>query len=185
MGNMENNVDLIACLPPFLADYKEIGEILRAEEPELSLFWDKAGKVLYNQFITTADEKGIGDYERLLSLMPESSDSLERRRARVMSKWLAKLPYTYKALIERLAALCGNDFSLNCDFERYSMTALVHFRKYSDFLQVKGLFGEMLPANIRWVITNSVSVPTESGAMAYCGAAVWRKRRRISVNVQR
>lgn len=182
---MENNVDLIAYLPPFLAEYEELREILKAEEPELSLLWDNARSVIYNQFITTADENGIAAYERLLSLLPESSDSLEQRRARVMSKWLAKLPYTYKALIERLGALCGNDFSLKCNFEKYSVSAVVHFRKYSDFLQVKRLFKEMMPANIYWAVINSVGVPMEGGAEVYAALALWGKHRRISVNVQR
>lgn len=182
---MKSNVDLIVYLPPFLAEYEELREILKAEEPELSLLWDNTEKTLYNQFITTADENGIAAYERLLNLLPESSDSPEQRRARVMSKWLAKLPYTYKALIERLGALCGNDFSLKCNFEKYSVTAMVHFRKYSDFLQVRKLFMEMLPANIYWTVTNSVSVPMEGEAAAYSAAALWRKYRRISVNVQR
>lgn len=182
---MKNNVDLIVYLPPFLAEYEELREILKAEEPELSLLWDNTEKALFNQFITTADKNGIAAYERLLNLLPESSDSLEQRRARVMSKWIAKLPYTYKALIERLGALCGNDFSLNCNFENYSLTAMVHFRKYSDFLQVKRLFKEMLPANIYWTIINSVGVPMEGGAGVYSTLALWGKHRRISVNVQR
>ncbi len=182
---MENNVDLIACLPSFLAGYGEIKEILKAEEPEFSLLWDNTKRALYNQFITTADEKGIAGYERLLGLLPESSDSLEQRRARVMSKWLAKLPYTYKALIERLKALCGDDFSLYCDFEKYILRLLVHFREYSSFLEVKKLFREMLPANIFYVAVNSVSASMDGRARLYSSVALSRKHKRILVNVKR
>lgn len=182
---MKNNVDLIACLPPFLTKYGEMKEILMAEEPEFSLLWDNTKKALYNQFITTADEKGVAGYERLLGLLPESSDSLEQRRSRIMNKWLAKLPYTYKALIERLKTFCGDDFSLSCDFENYSLRLLVHFREYSSFLEVKKFLREMLPANIYYVAVNSVSADMDGRARLYSSVALSRKYKRISVNVKR
>lgn len=178
-------MDLIARLPPFLTKYGEMKEILKAEEPEFSLLWDNTKRAICNQFITTADEKGIAGYERLLSILPESTDSLEQRRARVMSKWLARLPYTYKALIERLKALCGDDFSLYCDFENYTLRLLVHFRAYSSFLEVKKLLREMLPANIFYVAVNSVSADMDGRARLYSSVALSRKYKRISVNVKR
>lgn len=182
---MENNVNLVAFLPPFLAEYGEIKEILKAEKPEFSLLWDNTKRALYNQFITTADEKGIAGYERLLGLLHESSDSLEQRRARIMNKWLAKLPYTYKALIERLKTFCGDDFSLFCDFENYTLSLLVHFREYGSFLEVKKLLREMLPANIFYVAVNSVIANMDGRAGLYSSVALGGKHKRISVNVKR
>ena len=182
---MKSNVDLTAYLPPFLTRYGEMKEIIKAEEPEFSLLWDNAEKALGNGFISTANEKGIANYERLLSLLPEKSDSLEQRRARVMSKWLAKLPYTRKALIERLGTLCGGDFSLDCRFEEYTLKVLVHFRQYNDFLEVKKLLREMLPANIYYVVSNSVGLDMEGCARVYSSVALSGKHKRITVNVKR
>lgn len=182
---MKGEVDLNAYLPPFLTRYGEMREILGAEEPEFTLLWDKAARALDNQFIDSADEKGLESFERLLGLQPEKSDSPEQRRTRIVSKWRSKLPYTYKALTERLALLCGGDFSAEPRFEEYALRITVHFRRYGDFLEVKKLLHEMLPANIYCVVNNSVGVTAEGGAAVYSAFLLSGKHKRISVNVKK
>ena len=78
------DVDLVSYLPPFMADYKEIRETLKAEDPEFRLIWDASQSVLYNEFIMTADEYGISRYEKMLDLYPAKEDTLESRRAKVL-----------------------------------------------------------------------------------------------------
>lgn len=59
-------VDLVSYLPHFLAEYKEINAALTAENPEFQITWDAAKRVLYNEFIETADEYGISRFENFL-----------------------------------------------------------------------------------------------------------------------
>ena len=55
---MTKEVDLVSYLPPYLAEFKEISVALEAENPEFVIVWNAADRVLYNEFIATADEYG-------------------------------------------------------------------------------------------------------------------------------
>ena len=61
---MIREVDLVSCLPPFMAEYKEIHTALTAEDPEFVLVWKAADRTLRNEFIATADEYGISKIGR-------------------------------------------------------------------------------------------------------------------------
>ena len=79
---MIREVSLVSYLPPFMQDYKEPAAALEAENPEFTLVWKAADKVLYNHFISTADEYGIARREKLLGIYPSDDDTLDSRRAR-------------------------------------------------------------------------------------------------------
>ena len=93
---MTREVDLVSYLPPFLAEFKEIAVTLEAENPEFVLVWNAAERVLYNEFIETADEYGISRFEKILNILPSKEDTLESRRARVQARWFNTIPYTMK-----------------------------------------------------------------------------------------
>ena len=88
----ERKVDLVSYLPPFVAEYKEINATLTAENPEFEIAWDAANRVLYNEFIATADEYGISKFEKILNIFPSVEDTLESRRARVAARWFTSIP---------------------------------------------------------------------------------------------
>ena len=102
-----SDVRLLDYLPPFLREYREFGAIANAEEPELQRFSTMSLKLLKNQFILTADEDGIAEFEKILGITPQSNEPLESRRSRVMSRWFSEIPYTLQTLILKLKALCG------------------------------------------------------------------------------
>ena len=56
---MIRDVDLVSYLPPFMQTYKEPVAALEAENPEFQIIWKATDRVLYNRFISTADEYGI------------------------------------------------------------------------------------------------------------------------------
>ena len=74
-------------LPPFMQKYKEPVAAMKAEEPEFQIVWKAVDRILYNHFISTADEYGISRFEKMLGIYPSSEDTLESRRSRVQSKW--------------------------------------------------------------------------------------------------
>lgn len=104
---MIREVNLVSCLPPFMADYEEMNRTLKAEDPEFVLVWKAAERVLQNEFIATADEYGISRFEKMLKILPSREDTLESRRARVQSRWFTDLPYTWRMFLQKLKALCG------------------------------------------------------------------------------
>ena len=74
---MIREVDLVSYLPPFIAEYKETNITLEAENPEFVLVWKAADRVLYNEFIATADEYGISRFEKILNILPSRDDTLQ------------------------------------------------------------------------------------------------------------
>lgn len=64
---MIRDVDLVSYLPPYLVGYEENHATLEAENPEFILVWNAADRVLYNEFIETANEYGISRFEKILN----------------------------------------------------------------------------------------------------------------------
>ena len=74
---MIKEVDLVSYLPPFMQEYKALAQTLEAENPEFALLWEAAGRVRKNAFVATADEYGIGRFERILGIFPDKGETLE------------------------------------------------------------------------------------------------------------
>ena len=154
---MVREVDLVSYLPPFMAEYKEIDAALKAEDPEFVLVWQAADRVLRNEFIETADEYGIARFEAILNILPSSEDTLESRRARVLSRWFSSIPYTERVLIERLTGICGtNNFTLTRDYLNYHLEIEVDLELFGQIEELERLLDEMLPCNITVTARNDM-----------------------------
>lgn len=151
-------VDLVSYLPPFLSKYKETVATLRAEDPEFRLIWDATKRVLNNEFILTADEYGISRYEKILGLYPEKEDTLESRRARVLTRWTTTLPYTERMLIEKLIAICGeNNFTFIKNYDEYKIEIEVSVELFGQLEELENVIGQLAPCNIVIAVKNKLS----------------------------
>ena len=159
---MIREVDLISYLPPFMAEYKEANIALAAENPEFVLAWKAADRVLKNEFIATADEYGIGRFEKILHILPSRNDTLESRRSRVQSRWFTALPYTWRMLIQKLIALCGeNDFTITKQFDFYRIDLDVHLELFGQVEELERIIEFMLPCNMVMDIQNKFDMKVE------------------------
>ena len=157
---MIREVDLVDYyLPPFMQKYKEPVAALKAEEPEFQLIWKAADRVLYNHFISTADECGISRFEKLLGIFPSSEDTLESRRERIQSRWFKSIPYTLKTLINKLITLCGDrDFTIKADFsESYTMILNVSLYIFGQVDELNDILSYMIPQNIVVEVNNTLN----------------------------
>ncbi len=146
---MTKEIDLVGYLPPFLAEYSEMKETLKAEEPEFKLLWDGTDKILKNEFIETADEYGISRFEKLLDILPFDGENLEARRSTVRTRWFKALPYTLRQFINKLVTLCGgNDFTVVKNFDFYEIKVITNLEMFGNVNDLKHLFDTMLPCNM-------------------------------------
>jgi uncharacterized protein with gpF-like domain len=114
---MIRDVNLIEHLPLFIQQFREIRHIMEAENPEFQLVIDESEKIKNNQFIESSDLSGISKFEKLLNILPSPDDTLESRISRIMIRWNEVVPYTYKALVQKLVQLCdGLNFTINRNF---------------------------------------------------------------------
>jgi len=169
---MIREVDLLSYLPPYLQEFKENRETLKAEDPEFVLVWHGADRVLKNEFIETADEYGISRFESILKITPFAGDTLEFRRQRVFLRWFNKTPYTFRVFVERLAAICGDsNFSVTKDFEeRYRIDITVNLERPGLVDEVDRLIKEMMPCNM--VVVSLNKLPCPSRGVIYAAGAV-------------
>lgn len=167
----ERKVDLVSYLPPFVAEYKEINATLTAENPEFEIAWDAANRILYNEFIATADEYGISRFEKLLNIFPSVEDTLESRRARVAARWFTSIPYTEKVFLEKLITLCGeNNFTLTKVYENYRIELEVDLEFFGQVEELERIIDTMLPCNM--VIIAKNKIPCAAKAVALYGGGV-------------
>ncbi len=159
---MIREVDLVSYLPPFMAEYKETNITLAAENPEFIFAWRAADRVLKNEFIATADEYGIGRFEKILHILPSRNDTLESRRSRVQSRWFTALPYTWRMLIQKLIVLCGeNDFTITKQFDFYRIDLDVRLELFGQVEELERIIEFMLPCNMIMDIRNKFDMRVE------------------------
>lgn len=156
---MIRDVDFVEYyIPPFMQKYQEPVAALKAEEPEFVIVWKAVDRILYNHFVSTADEYGISRFEKMLGIYPSAEDTLESRRSRVQSKWFNAVPYTWKLLLQKLTVLCGNtDFVLSHNFkEGYTLTLVTDLELFGQVEELEHIINTMIPENIVVVSQNNI-----------------------------
>lgn len=148
---MIRDVNLTSYLPEFMQSYTEPMSALEAENPEFAIMWKAVDRLLYNRFISTADEYGISRFEKMLGIYPQITDTLEVRRMRVQNRWFNAIPYTIRALAERIAKLLDEEqsFSIWSDFkEAYTLVITLYMLNDSKAEEVQYILSTMIPENI-------------------------------------
>ncbi|MGI5912646.1 MAG: putative phage tail protein [Syntrophomonadaceae bacterium] len=135
--------------PPIMQELREFQKIAEIEDD----FFEKLGQEIQNivddQFIQTATEKGIARREKMLKVAPFADDTLETRRFRVQGLWIDKLPYTYRALLERLDSLCGPDgYVIELNSGEYGLNIKIELTRKRMFDEIVKISRQMVPANI-------------------------------------
>lgn len=154
---MIRDVNLIEHLPLFIQQFREIKSIMDAENPEFQLVIDESEKIKNNQFIETSDLVGISKFEKLLNIIPLADDTLESRISRIMTRWNDVVPYTYKALVQKLVQLCdGLNFTINRNFNEYKMEIITHLELSGQVDELQYLLGYMIPVNIELTSKNDI-----------------------------
>lgn len=92
-----------------MQEIEEFKAINSAIQPEIERAWAELGRLMNNQFLTTADESGVARWEKELHILPKDTDTPEARKARIKAMWNRELPYTFKWLKNWLAGLCGTE----------------------------------------------------------------------------
>lgn len=170
---MIREVDLVSYLPPYLPEYKEMAVTLEAENPEFILVWNAANKVLKNMFIETADEYGISRFEKMLNILPSVEDTIESRRSRVQARWFNMIPYTLKAFIAKLAAVCGDsDFVITKDYLYYTIQIDTNLELFGQVEELERMITGTVPCNMVIKLQNKIQC-SASGRLCVAGGVCY------------
>lgn len=141
---------LIDYLPGFLKEYKELKQIMTAEQPEFELAWDRVDSIIENSFIETQDEETAARWEKVLKLVSKDTDSLEVRNMRILAVTQNKLPHTYRVLDRNLLTLIKNkkDYILTIDYDNYAVDVVVALSSKELLNEVATMLDKVVPANM-------------------------------------
>ena len=146
---MARIIDLKALLPQLMTEYTELEGIMTVESTELNNVEAEHEALVNNRYIHTCNEDGIKRFEHIMSIVPNSNDTLEDRQFRCISKWNQTIPYNYKVLDEKLALLCGEDmYKLIVDFENQRLIIKLALANKNQFQSVVDLVYSIVPCNL-------------------------------------
>ena len=154
---MNKEIDLIQYLPLFVAEYKDIQQIMNTENPEFNLLAAEKEKIQNNQYIITCDENGIARFEQLLNIVPLPDDTLNSRISRCLMRWNETVPYTFRALKNRLDIMCGEgNYQLIPKFNDYELEVVVSLNLSGQAEELDNVLSYILPANIAVTAKNEL-----------------------------
>lgn len=140
---------LIGYLSNVLREVREYQALMNSEQPEISGLFLQIENALDNQFVLTANEYGVKRWEKLLSIVPKMTDTLDDRKSAILSKLAEQLPYTYRMLERLLTGICGeNGFSIHLEHARYRLWVELETKAISRFYDVDRMLRRVIPANL-------------------------------------
>lgn len=115
---MENKriVDINIYWAEIIRDTAQFGQIAVAENPEFNRLSECIFKALEDSFIHSASEYGVKRWESMLQISPSQGDTLEDRKARILTYLNIKTPYTWRVLKQLIGAIVDDDrYYINYD----------------------------------------------------------------------
>lgn len=156
---------LINYLPFIVREYDVFKALTAAEQPEFSLAWDSYDLTFANQFIDTADNYGLSRWETILQIIPQAGDTLESRRIKIKAKLNTIVPYTIRALIQKVDALAdGEPYTVNIAEATYILQIITQWETNGKVDGLKDILERMVPANIAIDSQNQVLADIENPA---------------------
>ena len=145
---------LLEYLPPFLREYYEFKQLCKSGDIEVSSI-DKAVDWNFDSaFISDCDATVLSKYERLLGIIPTSSQSIENRRNMVLLQW-----NTLSQFISKLQEYCGKD-NIYVDTSReqfYQLVLWLNIHKV-DVPIIKDFVDTWLPMNVNYTLNGKTEI---------------------------
>ncbi len=161
-------INLMAVLPEYFRPVMEFQQIMGVHGAALDKAEQQINQVRDNCFIQTADEGTIAYYEDLLGVMHKQGESLAYRRERVLQKLSAIVPFSVEFLKTRLYELYGEDYELEIDSIRCTISISVNTGKDGALDLLYSLLWDVLPAHLKVIVsqqvTNEINKPVYNAA---------------------
>ena len=157
--------------PSIMREFEEFQKIAEIEGSLFGQLEQEIENIVDDQFISTATEKGIARWEKMLKVVPSADDTLETRRQRILLKYLDQLPYTYRRLLQYLSSVSSNyNVTLNNDI--YELFIKIVLAGYSQRDALADVLRQMIPANLVLKMQTQIPQTVSRSALAVCSATV-------------
>ena len=144
-------------LPSLNRENKEMEGLMNAEQ---SIYDEAETDIKFafsRQFVVTADEKGVEQYEKILGIMPTATDSLEFRKRHVITRLSTTPPYTLNYLKQQLTMIFGADnFNAWVDYGKRELYVDSFINNISLFFEFETFIAKVKPANMIYIYRSLV-----------------------------
>lgn len=132
----------------------EMNNIINSEEIELESGLKPDIDIAFkNNFVTTADEQGIEQFEKILNIEYGSGESLDFRKQRIFLRLNSDIPFTETYLVNQLNKILGKgNWSYNIDYNSYTLvvSSIIPGKNWKD--ELIAFLDRTIPCNIDWNI---------------------------------
>lgn len=142
--------------PDVFGKLREAQEIAKALNPEYDLLYEKIRDFINDCFIETARENVLARWEKIVGVVPLSTDTLEERRNRVLYLLQITLPYTERRLKKVfLAQIVGEgNYQVTVDPITSTIEVLINPAKQAQWNDVIQMLDTILPCNMELIVGN-------------------------------
>lgn len=150
---------LLEYLPPFLREYYEFKQLCKSGDIEVSSINKAVDWNFDSAFISDCDATVLSKYERLLGIIPTSSQSIENRRNKVLLQWNTVASMTLSQFISKLQEYCGKD-NIYVDTSREQFYQLVLWLNIHevDVPIIKDFVDTWLPMNVNYTLNGKTEI---------------------------
>ena len=144
--------DIRDYVPSIYKDVTEMEAIVSVNDKLLDNEEEILDDLENSQFIVTAPEHAVSEYEKLLNIYPLNTDSLEFRRIRIMNRLSMTPPFSLPYLREKLNTIIGEG-KYNCyvDYDEYTLFVESSASNQSYVNEIYITVNKLKPANIVFI----------------------------------
>lgn len=151
--------------------------LMNAEQPIYDEAETDTKFAFSRQFVVTADEKGVEQYEKILGIMPTATDSLEFRKRRVIIRLSTTPPYTLNYLKQQLTTIFGaGNFNAWVDYGKRELYVDSFINNISLFFELETFIAKVKPANMIYIYRSLVLPKVGVSSRYLAGWGKWNYR---------
>jgi hypothetical protein len=157
---------LIDYLPDVLKEVREYQALMYAEQPEIFMLFAATQDALNNEFVESSTEYGVRRWEKILSIVPKATATLDERKFTILARLAEQLPFTYRMLGQILDGLCGSGgYHMSLRNEQYELSVQLELTALDNERDVELMLKRVVPANM--VIVMSIKYNSHAVLSAY------------------
>lgn len=155
--------DLIKHLPSWLQEFKEIQTLTDTENQLFDVLSAVTAGTMDDQFILTASEKAITEYEKYYKVIPYLNEKLESRKAVIIARKQVQKIFTLNALRQYIANLDGIVSSeISVDYENFHIDIFIKSTNSNSIKSLQITLAQRLPANMTYTLKNELAASAQA-----------------------
>lgn len=165
---------LLNYLPEFMQDIKEMQMIMNPNDKNIDKMHRNIDIILDNMFVKYATLSGIEQYESMLNIYPNITDSICDRKDRILAIYNEVLPFTEHTLINILNFLCGKDgYIYEISYTKLYLKIFIKLKKKQFENDIRNIVERIVPMNIFLSVSIKYNIWNDLRSISWTDASTY------------